>query len=295
VALLYPFLLKISSRPDRNVTPAAPRPATDATANERQATINTSVVGDVLSPKKGRGKSAAGQQGGEWNENFDPQSPQRISQALNSDGPVSQPTYSSSAPSLYASTNNTYVGKANMANLGYQFTGSSYNGLASPQGRNSTFSGSLGSPSATRGFQSEPTAPVWHTYHSSPPNVDIGSSPSGTYGRKGKPSLSSITSPGGVDEYDPLNEIVSRVTAESGAGDAMSDRAFSFSSQGAGGLSSPGPARTPRFGRTGKKRVLYVVSYHAKYDAGCTFSCGRSWSHSSWIFDTCIMLLLSSH
>jgi hypothetical protein len=218
-------------------------------------------VGDVLSPKKGRGKNTTGQHGGGWNENFDPQSPQRISQALSSDGPVSQPTYSSSAPSLYASTNNTYVGKASMANLGYQFTGSSYNGLSSPQqGRNSSLTSSLGTPSATRGFQTEPTAPVWHTYHSSPPNVDIGSSPSGTYGRKGKPSLHSITSSGGVDEYDPLDEIVSRVTAESGAGDAMlSDRAFPFSLQGAGGLSSPGASRTPRVGRSGTFLVLPVV------------------------------------
>jgi hypothetical protein len=255
-------------RPDPNVTlaPTATRPATNATATERQASINATIVGDVLSPKKGRGRNSADQPGGEWNENFDPQSPQRISQALNSDGPVSQPTYSSSAPSLYASTNNTYVGKANMANLGYQFTGNSFNTLASPQTRNSTLNSNLGTPSATRGFQSEPAAPVWHTYHSSPPNVDIGSSPSGAYGRKGKPSLNSLTSPGGVDEYDPLNEIVNRVTAESG-GEAMSDRAFAFSSQGAGGLGSPGPTRTPRFGRSGTQCFTRMRLFSAPFAA----------------------------
>lgn len=151
--------------------------------------MNATIVGDSTSKSKVN-RNREEQTVVENSENFDPLSPSRIAQAVCSDGPVAQPTYTSTAPSLYATTANTYVGKANMANLGFQITGnnSKFNALRS-QATPSTSGGVRGAnlgtstPGASR-YQPEPTAPVWHTYHSSPPNVDIGSSPSGSAHRR---------------------------------------------------------------------------------------------------------------
>jgi hypothetical protein len=155
----------------------------DRTASERQAAVNAAVVGDNTPKKRGNipRRTREEMTSAENVENFDPLSPKRIAQAVCSEGPIAQPTYTSTAPSLYPSTTNTYVGKANIASLGFQFTGG-LNGLRSPTTSTGTNLRTT-TPSANR-YQPEPSAPVWHAYHSSPPNVDIGSSPSASAYRR---------------------------------------------------------------------------------------------------------------
>jgi hypothetical protein len=115
---------------------------------------------------------------------------------------------------LYPNANSNYVGKSNVANLGYQFTGSSFPsaygspGTAAPYNRNTT-----GVPSAfaRANYQQEQAAPQWHAYHSSPTsdnNAMRAVSPSGQY-RTGDVRFGASS----YEEEDPLDDIVNRVTA----------------------------------------------------------------------------------
>lgn len=218
------------------------------------ATTTSSVqnVARLLSPNKSKASSriAHEQQSSDWNENFDPQSPQRITQAvvlekqneLNSVKAVG-PTGTGllAAPSLYPNANMSYPSKAGMVNLSYQFSGSSY---GSPTGtNNSAFSRTAGMYPTSQ-YQQEPTAPVWHAYHSSPPN-DIPSSAG--YGRSPGKYRTTVGQAGGAaeeEDRDPLREIVGRVSAEMRGTDpaSMTSPMFSRTSADNTRLS---PFRTP--------------------------------------------------
>ena len=245
-------------RRDVGVQPVQKTPIDDnRKASTRQAELNAAVASEILSPTKNRQARADASKSANWGENFDPQSPQRLTQAVCADGPTSQPTYTSTAPSLYASTNNTYVGKSNMANLGYQFTGRG-NSIRSPTSRsshnnynNNNNGYSSNTPSSVR-FQAEPSPPVWHNYHNSPTNVDIGSSPAGSH-RKGTLTLSTGSE---EDEFDPYREIVNRVTAEQNGVEVLGSPSFSST-----------PSRAQRFSRTGEMPPAKLLSFLSCFKA----------------------------
>lgn len=153
-------------------------------------------------------------QSADWGENFDVQSPQRIAHAAMTEAQQQQSNAAALGPSgtgllppsvLYPNANTNYVGKANVANLGYQFAGNTIPtaSFASPGATNTRSTG--------RTYQTEQPAPTWHAYHSSPTSevpVLRAVSPVGLQrgGSGGRPPL-------GEDEDDPLDEIVSRVNA----------------------------------------------------------------------------------
>ena len=197
-------------------------------------------------------RAAHEQQSSDWNENFDPQSPQRIVQAVVLEKQLEQsnikamgPTGTGllASPSLYPNANMNYPSKANISNLSYQYSGSTY---GSPAGTSSS-SYNRSAVYPTGQYPQEPTAPVWHAYHSSPPQ-DMPSS-SG-YGRSpGKyraAGLGGAGSGGAVDEEenDPLREMVGRVAAEMRGGDAAALGSPVFSRSGADGTRNS-PFRTP--------------------------------------------------
>jgi hypothetical protein len=251
------YFLFVRRRSNDRVEPSHRVEQTDRTATSRQASVNASVVSEATSPFKSKHQQSK-QYEQTYDENFDAQSPQRIAQAFCSDGPTEQPTFHTTAPSLYNTTSNTYVGKANMANLGFQFTGR-VSSLRSPVRPSTTPNGSgmSGSqrtgafPTTPTGLKAEPTTPTWYDYQNSPPNVDIGTgSPSGSYRRGGQSSQQEEE-----DIYDPLRDIVARVAAEQrGEEPALDSGIFSPAASARSGSASGlrSAAKTPRFGRQGE-------------------------------------------
>lgn len=158
---------------------------------------------------------------------------------------------------LYANTNTAYVGKSSVANLGFQFTGSSFSApLGSPIATSSAYSRNAGTAPGSafvgRTYQPpEQSVPVWHAYHSSPTSEStamravspVGGHRAGTYASHA------------YEEEDPLNEIVNRVSAgldrtENTLGSPFSERnlsinTFNNSGAAAGGYSG---AYTPNRG-----------------------------------------------
>ena len=206
-------------------------------ATERQSFLNAAVATDQTQNKKEVDMSA---QNTMWSENFDPQSPQRITQAVYSDVPEQQPGGGGTS-SLYPNAQSPFIGKSSMASLGYQITGSS-NSFRSPTGSRSTVTAPSSSVKAfsRAGFQTEPSAPVWHAYHTSPPHVDMGCGSPSSHGRKGRSTLSGSYSSAEDDADDPINEIVNRVTSEQRNSDSLL-RSPSFTQPSVGGFTSPRP------------------------------------------------------
>lgn len=164
------------------------------------------------------------------------------------------------ASTLYPNTNTAYVGKSNVANLGFQFTGNTYSApLGSPIATNATFSRNAGTaPGSAFGRTYQPpeqSAPVWHAYHSSPTSDSTAMravSPVGTH-RVGSWQGGNRDS-GMYEEDDPLNEIVNRVSAgldrsDNTLGSPFSDRNLSINTfNNSGAASGYSGAYTPNRG-----------------------------------------------
>jgi hypothetical protein len=201
----------------------------------------------------------------DWNENFDYQSPQRISQAMASEAQQQQQLAAAAgpggtgvlmSPSLYPNANlNQNLGNVNASALGQQFTttGASVGGIGgygsaayvSPTGvfgnrqsmnghvyQNTAGVGGSGGIRALDQLQQQQqqqVQPTWHAYHCSPVQVSLDAQRTGTGGyfsgggggggATTMPTLARNSSTGSTaslnaaDNDDPLNDIVSRVTA----------------------------------------------------------------------------------
>ena len=246
---------------------AFPTPVSAPRRNVATA-VNPSLKREILSPDKASRDNGKHQdrQSADWSENFDVQSPQRIAHAVMSEMQQQQSNSTAMGPTgtgllpattLYANTNTAYVGKSNVANLGFQFTGSSYSApLGSPIASSTAYSRNAGTaPGSAFGRTYQPpeqSAPVWHAYHSSPTSDStamravspVGGHRAGAYGNNNTM----------YEEEDPLNEIVNRVSAgldraDNSLGSPFSDRNLSINtfnnSSAAGGYSG---AYTPNRG-----------------------------------------------
>eukprot|EP01032_Pedospumella_encystans_P017536 gene17536-19977_t len=235
---------------------ASPTPVSAPRRNVATA-VNPSLKREILSPDKANRDNGKHQdrQSADWNENFDVQSPQRIAHAVMSEMQQQQSNTTAMGPTgtgllpattLYANTNTAYVGKSNVANLGFQFTGNSYSApLGSPIASSTAYSRNAGTaPGSAFGSTYQPpeqSAPVWHAYHSSPTSDStamravspVGGHRTGAYGNSNNM----------YEEEDPLNEIVNRVSAgldraDNSLGSPFSDRNLSintFNNSGAAG------------------------------------------------------------
>lgn len=212
-------------------------------------------VASVLSPNRLKpSKLNQDMQISDWNENFDPQSPQRIAQAVVLEKQIEQnnlkamsPTGTGllAAPSLYPNANMNYPNKVSIRNLSYQFSGNSF---GSPAGSGNAYTRPAVYPISSQ-YNQEPAAPVWHTYHSSPPQDMLSSSsgyssPGKYRGAGGQAGAHRGSARQEEEDDDPLREMVGRVAAEMRGTDVNTLNSPAFSR---GGLRTS-PFRTPGAG-----------------------------------------------